>query len=67
MATVVLVAGAWCGGCIWEPVAARLRAAGHATFTPTLTGPGERVHLAHPGIDLDGFGRHGDESHPRGA
>jgi pimeloyl-ACP methyl ester carboxylesterase len=33
-------------------VAARLRAAGHEVFTPTLTGLGERAHLAHPDIDL---------------
>jgi pimeloyl-ACP methyl ester carboxylesterase len=30
-----------------------LRAAGHEVHTPTLTGLGERVHLAHPEIDLD--------------
>src|SRR3712207_6914149 len=30
-----------------------LRAAGHEVYTPTLTGLGERAHLAHPGIDLD--------------
>ena len=34
-------------------VAALLRAAGHDVYTPTLTGLGERVHLAHPDIDLD--------------
>jgi pimeloyl-ACP methyl ester carboxylesterase len=30
-----------------------LRAAGHDVYTPTLTGLGERAHLAHPRIDLD--------------
>jgi len=30
-----------------------LRRAGHEVFTPTLTGLGERAHLARPGIDLD--------------
>lgn len=25
----------------------------HETYTPTLTGLGERLHLAHPNIDLD--------------
>ena len=29
-----------------------LRAAGHEVFTPTLTGLGERAHLANPAIDL---------------
>jgi pimeloyl-ACP methyl ester carboxylesterase len=30
-----------------------LQAAGHEVFTPTLTGSGERVHLASPEIDLE--------------
>jgi len=34
-------------------VAAHLRQAGHEVFTPTLTGLGERAHLAHPDVDLD--------------
>jgi pimeloyl-ACP methyl ester carboxylesterase len=34
-------------------VASRLRKSGHDVFTPTLTGVGERVHLASPQIDLD--------------
>lgn len=42
---IVLVHGAWHGGWCWREVAARLRAAGHALFTPTLTGLGERAHL----------------------
>src|SRR5690606_23603593 len=29
-----------------------LRAAGHEVYTPTLTGIGERVHLASPDVDL---------------
>lgn len=33
--------GAWC----WRLVADRLRSAGHAVYTPTLTGLGERSHL----------------------
>jgi pimeloyl-ACP methyl ester carboxylesterase len=36
--TFVLVPGAWHGGWAWRPVAERLRAAGHRTFTPTLPG-----------------------------
>lgn len=51
----VLVHGAWHGGWCWRQVAERLRAAGHAVFTPTLTGLGERRHLLNAGITLDTF------------
>jgi pimeloyl-ACP methyl ester carboxylesterase len=53
MATYVLVHGAWHGGWCWQRVTPLLRAAGHEVFTPTLTGLGERVHLADPSIDLN--------------
>ena len=53
MATFVLVAGACCGGWSWTRVAPLLRAAGHAVWTPTLTGLGDRVHLATPDVNLD--------------
>jgi pimeloyl-ACP methyl ester carboxylesterase len=53
VATYVLVPGAWLGGWVWQAVAARLRAAGHDVFPVTLTGLGERGHLARPEIDLD--------------
>jgi pimeloyl-ACP methyl ester carboxylesterase len=46
------VHGAWHGGWCWKRVTPILRAAGHEVFTPTLTGLGERVHLARAGIDL---------------
>ena len=52
MAMYVLVHGAWHGGWCWRQVAARLRAAGHEVHTPTLTGLGERAHLADPGVGL---------------
>lgn len=45
--------GSFGGGWVWDGVAPLLRAAGHAVHTVTLTGGGERVHLAHPGVDLD--------------
>lgn len=51
-ATYVLVHGAWHGGWCWRHVAARLREAGHEVHTPTLTGLGERAHLASPEIGL---------------
>src|SRR5215210_1976076 len=53
MAAYVLVPGAWLGGWAWRDVAARLRAKGHDVFPITLTGLGERVHLARPEIDLE--------------
>jgi pimeloyl-ACP methyl ester carboxylesterase len=42
----VLVHGAWHGGWCYKRVAELLRAKGHRVFTPTLTGLGERSHLA---------------------
>src|SRR4051812_1484157 len=53
MATFVLVPGAWMGGWCWKKLTPGLQAAGHQVYTPTLTGLGERVHLARPEIDLD--------------
>ena len=53
MATVILVPGTTAGGWVWRKIAPRLRADGHIVYTPTLTGLGERVHLASPGVDLD--------------
>jgi pimeloyl-ACP methyl ester carboxylesterase len=53
MVDFVLVHGTWGGGWQWGAVAARLRAAGHRVFTPTLTGLGEREHLVTPETGLD--------------
>src|SRR5262249_44459260 len=53
MAVFVLVHGGWHGGWCWRRVAPPLRAAGHAVYTPTLTGLGERAHLATPATGLD--------------
>jgi pimeloyl-ACP methyl ester carboxylesterase len=52
MATYVLVHGAYQGGWIWKPVAARLLAAGHTVFAPTLDGCAERHHQVRPGITV---------------
>jgi len=49
---VVLVPGACLGGWCWRDVAVHLRAAGHDTYPLTLTGLGERVHLARADVDL---------------
>ena len=53
MATYILVPGAWLGGWAWRDVTARLRAGGHDVYPITLTGLGERVHLARPEVDLE--------------
>ena len=53
MAAFVLVHGAHFGGWSWRWVTPHLKAAGHDVYAPTLTGVGERVHLASPQIDLD--------------
>ena len=50
--TYVLVHGAWGGGWAFKDVEHRLRSHGHTVYRPTLTGQGEKVHLAHPDIDL---------------
>lgn len=52
MTTFVLVHGAWLGGWVWRDVARRLHSEGHEVFTPTLTGCGERRHLASQHINL---------------
>ena len=53
MTTYVLVGGAWLGGWCLQRVARRLRDEGHDVYPVTLTGLGERAHLASPEIDLD--------------
>ncbi|MBN8832243.1 MAG: alpha/beta hydrolase [Sphingomonadales bacterium] len=52
MATYVLVHGAWGGSWGYGNLARELRAAGHEVHIPSLTGLGERAHLAHGGITL---------------
>jgi pimeloyl-ACP methyl ester carboxylesterase len=52
MATYVLVHGAWGGSYGWRKVRPMLQAAGHDVFTPSLTGLGERSHLASPAVNL---------------
>jgi pimeloyl-ACP methyl ester carboxylesterase len=51
--TFVLVHPAWLGGWCWRKLAPLLRARGKDVHTPTLTGLGERAHLAKPDIGLD--------------
>ena len=52
MTTYVLVHGGWHGGWCWKRVTPYLRNSGHTVYTPTLTGLGERSHLASPEINL---------------
>jgi pimeloyl-ACP methyl ester carboxylesterase len=49
----VLVPGACLGGWVWKEVADALREEGHDVYPVTLTGLGERVHLATPDVDLE--------------
>ena len=51
--TFVLVHGAWHGGWCWRFVRPLLEQAGHRVYAPSLTGLGERRHLARDDIDLD--------------
>ena len=53
MATFVLVPGFWLGGWAWRSVARSLRAGGHDVYPATLTGLGDRAHLAGPEVDLE--------------
>ena len=53
MTTYVLVGGAWLGGWCWQPIARRLRKEGHDAYPATLTGLGERAHLASPEVNLE--------------
>jgi pimeloyl-ACP methyl ester carboxylesterase len=53
MATYVLVHGGWAGGWQFKLVEPYLRHEGHNVYRPTLTGLGERVHLASPNLDLN--------------
>jgi pimeloyl-ACP methyl ester carboxylesterase len=51
--TYVIVHGAYGGGWGFRQVGAMLTADGHTVYRPTLTGQGERVHLANPDVDLN--------------
>jgi pimeloyl-ACP methyl ester carboxylesterase len=53
MTTFVLVHGAWHGGWCWAECETFLRELGHQTHALTLTGLGERSHLARVDIDAD--------------
>lgn len=50
--TYVIVHGAWGGGWDWRAVDSALSRRGHRVQRVTLTGLGDRVHLANPSIGL---------------
>lgn len=51
--TIVIVHGAWGGGWAFREVENLLRAQSFRVYRPTLTGQGERVHLADLDVGLD--------------
>ncbi len=53
--TFVLAHGSWHGGWCWKKVADRLRAKGHAVYTPRYTGMGDRAHLLSKDITINTF------------
>lgn len=53
MSTFVLVPGAWLGSWVWSRLTPILREKGHSVYPVTLTGMGDRVHLADPAHGID--------------
>jgi len=53
MTTFVLVPGAWLGGWVWNKVIPPLGKRGHKAYPVTLTGMGERVHLASDAVGIE--------------
>lgn len=53
MTAYVLVAGGHMGGWLWQDVVDRLRERGAEAYAATLTGMGDRRHLAVPETDLE--------------
>jgi len=51
--TFMLVHGAWGGGWSFKQTDSLLRLQGHNVYRPTLSGLGERVHLASAEVDLN--------------
>ena len=53
MATFILVPGAWLGAWCWKKVTPQLEKKGHQVYPVTLTGMGDRVHLARPEVGME--------------
>ena len=53
MTEFVLVPGAWLGSWVWKRVIPKLEEQGHSVWPVTLTGMGERVHLASKSVGVE--------------
>lgn len=53
MTTFVLVPGAWLGAWVWKKITPMMEDEGHKVYPVTLTGMGERVHLASKDIGIE--------------
>ena len=53
MATFLIAHGAWSAAWGWKKMRPLLQARGHALYTPTYTGLGERAHLASREVGLE--------------
>jgi pimeloyl-ACP methyl ester carboxylesterase len=53
MTQFVLIPGAWLAGWAWKEVVPVLEKAGHSAYPVTLTGMGERVHLATKDVGME--------------
>ncbi|WP_129689392.1 alpha/beta fold hydrolase [Gottfriedia acidiceleris] len=53
MKTIVICHGMSSGGWAWKEVKILLEKEGHTVYTPTMTGCGERFHLANKEVDLN--------------
>jgi hypothetical protein len=51
--TFVFVHGSWGGGWDYKQMESLLEAVGHRVYRTTLTGLGEKVHLANPQVNLE--------------
>jgi pimeloyl-ACP methyl ester carboxylesterase len=52
MSTFVFVHGSWHGGWCWKKLAPKLTKKGHTCYAPTLSGMGDRFHVATPKMGL---------------
>lgn len=50
-----MIHGGFDGGWVWAEIGQQIRQAGHLFYSPTLTGSGERVHLASPEVSLETY------------
>ncbi len=53
MSVYILVPGAWLGGWVWKKITPMLEEKGHKVYPVTLTGMGERVHLASSNLSME--------------